>query len=134
MTELSEFSLGAPSSYVQKWFGNNSQLFKDGTPIPFHLEGSVLRHQFHTSQGYLFITDHDCPFEEMTHLTLCSHDFRLLSRRWFGGFFSSYSLDRIECLDGNRLILEFGPKDRWMLSIRPRGFPYLRPRLRLSRV
>jgi hypothetical protein len=134
MTELSEFSLGPSSSAVQKWFGNDSQLFRDGKPIPLHVEGSVLRHQFHTTQGYLFITDYDCPFEEITHITLCSHDFHLLSRRSFMGLFSSYPLDRMECLDHERLLLDFGPKQRWLLSLRPRGFPYLRPRIQLARV
>ncbi len=133
MIELSEFSLGASSSYGQELQGN-SQLFRNNIPVPLHLEGSVLRHQFETASGYLFITDHDCPFEEMTHITLCTPDFRLLSRRWLGWPYCSFNLERIEWQDASHMMLEFSPEDRWMLSIRPWGIPYLRPRLGLSRM
>jgi hypothetical protein len=133
MTELSEFSLDAPPGAAQRLRGK-SQLFRKGAPVPLQLDGTVLRHQFHTTHGYLFITDHDCPFEEITHLTLCSSAFRLLSRRSLGGPYRSCVLGRIECLDHDRLLLDFGAQQRWVLSIRPWGIPYIRPRLKLEAI
>ena len=62
MIELVEFSLQTTGPFP---------LLRNGNPVPMHIEGDVLRRQFETAHGYLFITDHDCPFEETTHLTRC---------------------------------------------------------------
>lgn len=129
MIELTEFSLNTDPSFGQV----RSQLVRNGQPIPLHVEGTVLRYQFETAHGYLFITDHDCFFEESTHLILCSLDYRTLSRRSFGWPYCSFYLERVEWLDASHLVLDLGADDRRLVTLRPWGIPYLHPRLGISK-
>ncbi|RBP48021.1 hypothetical protein DES53_101821 [Roseimicrobium gellanilyticum] len=130
MIELTEFSLNTNSSFGVE----RSQLLRNGQPVALHLEGTVLRHQFETAYGYLFITDYDCVFEEVVHISLCSLEFQLLSSRTLGWPTCSFNLCRVEWQDDTHLMMEFIADDWWMLTIRPWGIPFLRPRLGLSRM
>jgi hypothetical protein len=96
--------------------------------------GYSLLHQFRTERGYLFVTDDDCPMEEVTHFILCDFRFRRVSSRFVGWAYCSFLLERVEWLDPWHLLAVFDHDDSWLVTIRSWGIPYLVPRLKLARL
>ena len=135
MTAIAEFSLQAhPGRYGKRPL--SSVLLCHNNPTGARLPGYVLRYQFRTPEGFLFLTDFDCAMEEETCFTLLSADLRCLSRRSLGGLTfrrflrpSSFWLRRACPLDDHSLAFTFDLEDEWLLRIRPWEVPFLRPRL-----
>ena len=133
MTALTEFSLEKHPGPYESW-PLNSRLLRNGEPTRLSLRGYQLLYQFHTQEGFLFVTDYDCPFEESTFITLCDSNLRQISRRFFGWPYTSFILHRVEWLDPRHLVAVFDEYCKYLVTIRPWGIPWLRPRLKLSRM
>jgi hypothetical protein len=132
MKPINRFTLERHDGPYEKW-PLRSRLFLDGRPTDLSLPGYALLHQFETSDGYILLTDYDCPFEEITNFVLISKHLRLLSCRWLGGMYETFLLERIEWIDPRTFIAFIGGSDHcWRLSIRSWGIPYIRPRLKLQ--
>jgi hypothetical protein len=111
-----------------------SHLLDNGQPTSARVKGHYLRHQFETPDGYLFISDFDNWAEESQHFTLVSPDCRVLSARSLGWMYCSFIIERLEWLDARNLQITIYENDLWKLTIRPRGIPYLYPRLKHRRL
>jgi hypothetical protein len=106
----------------------------DGRESDVLVPGYTLLHQFRVDDGYLLVTDHDCPFEEATTFTLLDPALRILSVCQVGKMYSSFLLTRLEWLDARRLTAWFGDDFRVRITLRPWGIPLIRPRLGIRRV
>jgi len=133
MTALTEFSLEKHSGPYESW-PLRSRLLRNGQPTRISLTGHQLLYQFNTEDGFLFVTDYDCPFEESTHLTLCDSNLRCLSRRFFGAPYTSFMLRKAEWLDPRRIVVIFDEYCQHLVTIRRWGIRYLWPRLKVSRM
>jgi hypothetical protein len=134
MKPINRFALEKHDGPYEKW-PLRSRLFLDGKPTDLSLPGYALLHQFETSDGCILVTDHDCPYEEITNFVLISRHLRLLSCRWLGWMYETFLLERIEWIDARTFIAFVGGSDHcWRLSVRSWGIPYIRPRLKLQRV
>jgi hypothetical protein len=127
------FSLERHAGPYETW-PLRSRLLIDGEPTPTRIPGYALLHQFATPSGYVLVTDCECPFEEATSFVLLDRKSQLLSCRTLSIPYGSYNLDQIEWLDDRNARLSFWDHDNWLLTIRPRGIPFLCPRLRLGRI
>jgi hypothetical protein len=110
-------------------------LFANGAATSLKIPGNSLLRQFETINGYLIITDEDCPFEETTHFILLNHNLtKILSSRRVSAPYCSYQLASIEWADNNRFVAIFQESsDRWEFTIRNRGIPFLLPQLKMVR-
>lgn len=133
MNPSSRFSLQDHNGPYESW-PLKSRLLADGMPTPASLPGYSLLHQFETSEGYLLVTDWDCPFEEMTHFTLLNFTFRVLCSRRFGAPYASWLLQECHQIDGNSFEATFGENERWLIVIRSWGLSYVYPRIKLQKV
>lgn len=122
----------------ESWPPRSRLLRRDGTLTPVRLPGYVLQAQFRTPDGFLFITDYDCPFEELTCFTLVSPGFHVLARRALGGsgtprhpYPSTFVFSHAQPLDERTLIVTLFGDDPWRLRLRPWGIPFFRPRIDL---
>jgi hypothetical protein len=79
--------------------------------------GYVLLHQFDIPDGYLLVTDCDCPFEEATSFTLLDHNMELLATRSVGWMYCSFLLDALTWIDERTLIATFYDRDNWQIRI-----------------
>lgn len=132
MKPINRFTLEKHDGPYETW-PLRSRLFLDGKPTDLALPGYELLNQFETSDGYILITDYDCPFEEITNFAFISQNLRLISCRWLGWMYETFLLERIEWIDERTFIAVIGGSDnRWRLSIRSWGIPYIRPRLKLQ--
>jgi hypothetical protein len=128
MNPITRLTLEQHDGPYEKW-PLRSRLLLDGEPTGLTLPGYVLLHQFETPEGYLLVTDYDCPFEEMTNFILLSTDLRILSCRSLGWMYETYLLDRIEWIDERTFSAVFYGEWRCRFTIRRWGIPYLWPRL-----
>lgn len=133
MNAISEFSLEKHSGPYESW-PLKSRLLRHGGPTSLLLPGHSLLHQFRTEHGFLFITDDDCPMEEVTHFVLCDSDLQSISSRFVGWAYCSFTLERVEWVDAQHLLAVFDHDDPWVVTIRSWGIPYLVPRLKLTRM
>lgn len=106
-----------------------SPLYDEAGRTETLIDGCELLHQFEVPDGYLLITDYDCPFEEKTCFTLLGPSLRILATRSIGGWYSSYLLKSVEWLDERHFLVEFYGGPLLEFTIRPWGIPILRPRL-----
>jgi hypothetical protein len=128
MRSIARFSLEKHEGPYEKW-PLRSKLFLDEKPTGIRVPGYSLIHQFEIPCGYLLVTDDDCPFEEGTNFILLSKSIRLLSWRILVVPYGSFNLDRVEWIDDSRFWAVFYEEDYWLVTIRPWGIPFLRPRL-----
>src|SRR5687768_8225119 len=98
MTFVNEFSLQKHEGPYKTW-PLKSRLFRNGQPTTLSLPGYSLLHQFLIEDGFLFITDYNCPMEEITEFTWCDSSLRRTSSRSVGWPYESFLLDRLEALD-----------------------------------
>jgi hypothetical protein len=131
MTPISRFTLENHDGPYETW-PLRSRLFLDGLPTDLTLPGYTLLHQFETAQGYVLVTDCDCPHEEVTSFALVSTRLRLQSCRWLGWMYETFLLERLDWRDDRTFIASFCGGRRWRFTIRRWGIPYLRPRLRVQ--
>ena len=106
----------------------------DGEPTGTRVPGYTLLHQFRVSDGYLLVTDHDCPYEEVTVFTLLDDELRIVSTRSVAWMYNTFLLTRLEWSGERRLVAWFGDDFPMEVIIRPWGIPLVRPRLGLRRI
>ncbi len=131
MNAISRFTLEQHDGPYETW-PLRSRLFLDGEPTGISLPGYALLHQCETSNGYVLVTDYDCPFEEITNFILVSKQLRLQSCRWLGWMYESYLLQRIEWVDERTFIAVIYREHRQQFTIRSWWIPYIRPRLSMK--
>lgn len=132
MYRIDRFAIEQHAGPYDSW-PLRSGLLLDGQKTLLRVPGYVLLHQFATPQGYVLITDCDCPFEEATSFILLSKTVRLLACRTLSAPYESFLLQRIEWLDAANLRAVFGHDEVWRVSLHAWGIPLLRPRLQLRR-
>jgi hypothetical protein len=88
MKSISRFALEKHDGPYETW-PLRSRLTLDGKPTDISLPDYTLLHQFETSNGYILVTDYDCPYEEITNFALISKQLRLQSCRWFGWMYEN---------------------------------------------
>lgn len=122
------FALETHTGPYDKW-PLKSRLIVDGMLTELRIPGYSLLHQFEIADGYLLMTDYDCPFEEATVFILLDRQLQMLTHRSIGAPYGSFVLERIEWLDERNLIAVFYQDDRWKISIAQRGILHQRPRI-----
>lgn len=130
---ISRFSLETHSGLYESW-PVESRLLLDGESTRATVHGHSLLHQFETDDGYFLVTDMDCPFEETTHFTLLSQSLRVLSSRFLGWPYQSWLLSGFRVVDAHNFEATFGENEKWSISIRDWGIPYVYPRIGMQRV
>ncbi len=85
MTKISRFSLDM-DVIAQDPEATHASLLVDGVRTPYKLEGVSLVDQYETESGYLIFTDCDCPYEELTFVTLLDKGFKPLHSKMLGKF------------------------------------------------
>lgn len=133
VSPTSRFSLERHAGPYERW-PSHSRLFVDGRATATRVAGYTLLHQYQLDDGYLLVTDHDCPFEEVTALTLLDEGFRVVAERKLGWMYNTFLLTGLRWVDGRRLVASFGDDYQVLVTIRRRGIPLLRPRLKLQRL
>ncbi|MGH7217199.1 MAG: hypothetical protein ACREIG_08190 [Nitrospiraceae bacterium] len=133
MKPISRFSLEKHDGPYEQW-PLRSRLFLDDKPTDISLPGYSLLHQFETSDGYILVTDYDCPYEEITNFAFISKQLGLQSCRWLGWMYETFLLERIEWIDDRTFTAFFCGKFCCRLTVRSWGIPYIRPRLKLQLV
>jgi len=131
MKPISRFALEKHDGPYETW-PLRSRLSLDGKPTDISLPGYTLLHQFETSNGYILVTDYDCPYEEITNFALISKQLRLQSCRWLGWMYETFLLERIEWIDDRTFTAFFHGNLCCRLTVRSWGIPYIRPRLKLQ--
>src|SRR5262245_51918272 len=131
MRPIDRFTLEKHDGPYETW-PLRSRLSLDGRPTGISLPGYTLLHQFETSNGYIVVTDYDCPFEEITNFALISRRLRLQSCRWIGWMYETFLLERIEWIDARTFTAFFHGNLCCRFTIRSWGIPYMRPRLKLQ--
>ncbi len=132
MTPVSIFSL---DPLPRKDSPVKSLLQINGVPTDLSIRGCRLLRQFETSDGFLLVTDFDCPFEESTCFTLINHAVdEILSWKEVVSPYVSYWLKDITWANDRQFTAYFeGCDDAWKFTIRPWGVPVVWPRLRMKR-
>jgi hypothetical protein len=128
---ISRFTLGHHHGPRETW-PLRSRLFLDGEPTRIALPGYTLLHQFELPDGYILVTDYDCPFEEETNFVLISKSLHVLSWRRLGAIYWSFLLDRVEWIDERTFVAVVCGELCFRFTIRAWGIPYLRPRLKVK--
>ena len=133
MEPINRFTLEKHDGEYETW-PLRSRLFLDGKPTKLSLPGYVLLDQFEIADGYILITDYDCPFEEITNFAFISKQpLRLISCRWLGWMYETFLLEDIKWIDELTFIAVIGGSDHcWRFTLRSWGIPYIRPRLKLQ--
>jgi hypothetical protein len=131
MKSITRFELQKHDGAYETW-PLRSRLFLDGKPTGISLPGYTLLHQFETPNGYILVTDYDCPYEEITNFALISKQLRLKSCRWLGWMYETFLLERIEWIDDRTFTAFFCGNLSCRFTVRSWGIPYIRPRLKLQ--
>ncbi len=84
MKPITRFGMEKHDGPYETW-PLRSRVSLDGKPTDISLPGYTLLHQFETANGYILVTDYDCPYEEITSFALISKQLRLQSCRWLVG-------------------------------------------------
>src|SRR5262245_51659281 len=131
MKPIDRFTLEKHDGPYESW-PLRSRLFLDGKPTGISLPGYSLLQQVETPDGYILVTDYDCPFEEITNFALVSKKLRLQSCRWLGWMYETVLLERIEWNDDRTFTAFFCGNLCCRFTVRSWGIPYIRPRLKLQ--
>lgn len=131
MNVIHRFTLEQHEGPTDKW-PLYSRLLCGGEWTGVSLPGYALLHQYETPYGYIFVTDYDCPFEEITNFVLVSKRLRVLSCRWLGAMYDTFLLDGIEWVDDRTFIATIYKDCRWRFTIRSWGIPYIWPWLKMQ--
>ncbi|MBB4636710.1 hypothetical protein [Longimicrobium terrae] len=132
MIPIDRFSLEQHAGEYKDW-PLRTRVLVDGQPTELFIPGYVLLHQFAVDDGYLLVSDYDCPFEEATVFALVSPDLRLLSRRTVGVAYNTFLLTGLEWTGPRELIASFDDF-HVRVTLRRRGIPYLWPRISIRRI
>ena len=128
MREVTQFSLENHAGEYETW-PLRSRLICGKRLLPLTLPGFSLLRQYSTIDGYLFVTDYDCQFEEKTNFILVNKDYdRILCERGIGGPYTSCLLDDLSWHDERHFIAMISG-EHIFFSIRSFSIPYLYPKL-----
>lgn len=128
MREIKEFSLERHAGEYEIW-PKRSRLLRDGTPLSVTLPGYNLVRQYDTVDGYLFVTDYDCMYEEITNFIFVDKNTKwILSERAIGQIYSTFLLDDI-IWQSERHFTAILSKIPFLFTIRHYFVPYLYPKL-----
>ncbi len=133
MIRINRYELEKHDGPYDSW-GGKSDLLLNGVKTGVRLSGYQLLHQIETPEGVLFITDYDCPFEEVTWFTLVTHEMQVISHRWFGAPYATFLLDDLVLLKSGAINFVLFCGGPYQLTIRKWGVPYLFPRMRFKRI
>lgn len=132
MREISTFSLERHVGEYSTW-PQRSRLIQKGTKLALTLPGYDLIRQYDTVNGYLFVTDYDCPFEEATCFILVDKKIRrILSERSFSGMYADYWLQDL-IWQGERNFTAILSAEAVAFTIRSLYIPYIYPKLGVRR-
>lgn len=129
---LNEFELEKHSGPYEKW-PSGSYVIRNGRPTSLRLPGYLLLHQFLMRDEYLFVTNYDCPFEEITELTLCSASLSIVARRSFGCPYASVDLDRARIVGEDQILIFSDSGEARLITIGRSGIPFFSSRLKVAR-
>ena len=111
-----------------------SKLFFKGKYTGTNVSGIALIKQLQIlDKYYLIITDSDCPYEEVTNITLIDNNFKALSRRWIGFPCNSWFVTKVEFIDSKNMNLFFC-ETIIRITIRNFSIPYLMPKIKMTRI
>lgn len=128
MRATTTFSLERHAGEYATW-PPRSRLIHDGAVLPLTLPGYTLLRQYAAVDGYLFVTDYDCPFEEKTCFILVDKSLnRILSERGFGWIYASFCLDDLFWRDERNFTAVIS-REPFLFTIRRVSIPYLYPKL-----
>lgn len=131
MHESKQFSLERHTGEYRTW-PLCSRLIQDGITLNLTLPGYDLLRQYETVDDYLFVTDYDCPFEEITNFILVDKACRrILCKRSFGWMYATFLLDDLFWQDERHFtaIISGHP---FQFTIRKYFVPFLYPKLGVS--
>ena len=107
MRAVSYFGLEKHSGAYATW-PLRTALLHHGQRTGVKVPGFEILHQFERNNGeYLLVLDWDCPFEEATEVLLLSPGFRILSRKTYGGPYSSWLLHKFISITDESFYLDF---------------------------
>jgi hypothetical protein len=127
------FALETHPGAYETWPGK-SRLMTDGALQNVAVPGYALLHQFEIPDGYVLVTDFDCPYEEATSFILLSRGMELLAKRSFGAMYCTFLLDTLTWMDARHLCATFHGGDRWRIRILNPDLPLMRWRLAAERI
>jgi hypothetical protein len=117
---ITRFALEQHQGPYETW-PSTSLLYVDGVASGLKLPGYQLRYQFEVADGFLLVTDFDCPYEETTCFILLSRQMKVLARRRIGAMYNSFLVDKIEWTHDDEMIATFCTDVPWRIQIkRPR--------------
>ncbi len=115
MKQISRFALDM-EAVAQDPEATHAPLLVDGVRTPYKLEGVRLVDQYETNAGYLIFTDCDCPYEELTFVTLLDERFKPVHSKMLGKcvyVFPSrtFSVRSIDIDDGALVVHPYSPEE-----------------------
>ena len=113
---IARFALESHTGPYESW-PTKSRLLVDGVLTDQRLPGYSLLHQFLLDDGFLLVTDYDCPFEECTNFILLDARIKKRASRSLGVPYGSFLSEKIEQLAATHFVATFYTDDRWSLSI-----------------
>lgn len=113
MKKISRFALDM-EALAQDPEATHAPLLVDGVRTGYKLEGVRLVDQYETNGGYLIFTDCDCPYEELTFVTLLGERFKPLHSKMLGKFVyvfpsRTFAVQRIDIDDGGLVVHGYSP-------------------------
>ncbi len=115
MKQIARFTLDV-EALAQDPEATHAPLLVDGVRTRYKLEGVSLVDQYETDGGYLIFTDCDCPYEELTFVTLLDKGFKPLHSKMLGKFVyvfpsRTFAVQRIDIDDGALVVLGSSPEE-----------------------
>jgi hypothetical protein len=115
MRQIARFALDV-EALAQDPEATHAPLLVDGVRTRYKLEGVSLVDQYETDGGYLIFTDCDCPYEELTFVTLLDQGFKPLHSKMLGNFVyvfpsRTFAVQRIDIDDGALVVLGSSPEE-----------------------
>ena len=134
MNAIARFALAGHQGPPELW-PTASSLLMDGAPCGSSVPGRQLLAQFEIADGFLLVTNDDCPYEEEVFFVLVDRSCRVSVHKSISAPYVSYLLERIDWRDDRHCIVAFaGVSDQWEIEIRPWGIPFVYPQLKLTRI
>lgn len=122
MRQIARFALDV-EALAQDPEATHAPLMVDGVRIPYKLEGVSLVDQYETESGYLIFTDCNCPYEELTFVTLLDQRFKPLHSKMLGRFVyvfpsRTFAVQRIDIDDGALVVQGSSPEEgRYLVEV-----------------
>ena len=122
MKKISRFSLDM-EALAQDPEATHAPLLVDGVRTRYRLEGVRLVDQYEMNGGYLIFTDCDCPYEELTFVTLLDKGFKPVHSKMLGKFVyvfpsRTFAVQRIDIVDGALVVHGSSPDEgRYLVEV-----------------